>query len=669
MSVDITGDGPQITATGTGAAITLSVTTGSGGGDTDLIGSLVQVTPITLASPHPFTGFVPVGTPIELVGQTDPTENGSYTFPASGALVAADEELLVVGNANRDFVFSSMIVGATVWNGPHHLLVATNGVDVFLSFIPGQTVPVVDEVTDPFMDPEVGYTASPSLPAYATVVAVGVDGDSGIYLFPGNATPLIPFPVAAPAGVSAWSMRTKRMFANSPHQGVGWVRSDSEYALGTEVDDQVHDALTATQYALDPPAAWFEFDDDTVDTRAWSTPDPDELAAMPDMRALVWFERGTIQFNEIWTRTFDGGIGDEDSPEMAVYTPSAATSPELYLESVPTGGTEDEQDVRAAVDIEGVWALLRTYYPTTTTARAQIAVRWGGDETTGDGTQWRTLATQTRDAGIAYDTDEPWWLGLRFSGRIAWGELYDGADGTLVASPNAADWTTGLTFTDGQSNVWTTVSGTVTSSVPERVAALEAAPSTVDVVSNVTGPTILGRVTGSGDSEELTAAQARSLLAQNGVVLHAETLGSDTASKSYDVTGWAKIAVEYVGRSTRASAQDGLRCTFNGDTGNVYSTNAGSLSANLLLGSLPGALTNTDRIGMAEATFWLGSGVLKTGLGRSTNIGSTATVAQSAMQREFFSTITAAVTSVELSMANANMAAGSRIRIIGLETT
>lgn len=257
--------------------------------------------------------------------------------------------------------------------------------------------------------------------------------------------------------------------------------------------DSDHDALTAASYSLDPPEAWFEFPDDTNSDLGWSTPDLDELVGMPDMRALVHFERGTYEFNEIWTRTFDGGFGAEDSPEMAVFTPAPDQSPRLFLESVATGETEDEEDISVPVDIEGVWVLLRTYYPTTTSAVGQIAVRWGGDETTNDGRQWRTLSTYERPlGGIAYDTDEPWWLGLRFSGRIAWGELYDGPDGTLVASPDAADWTTSTSFTDGQGNAWVTAAGTVRKSNTERVKALEDAgggASTWTMLSDTTvGP-------------------------------------------------------------------------------------------------------------------------------------------------------------------------------------
>src|SRR5690606_29317276 len=101
-------------------------------------------------------------------------------------------------------------------------------------------------------------------------------------------------------------------------------------------------------------------------------------------------------------------------------------------------------------------------------------VRFGGDTVTADGAQWLTLATRARPAGIEYDETEPWRLGLRFNGRIARGELYDGVDGELVAAPDASDWTTGTTFIDSEGVEWSTTAGTVGLSLERRVAALEA---------------------------------------------------------------------------------------------------------------------------------------------------------------------------------------------------
>src|SRR6056297_530026 len=75
----------------------------------------------------------------------------------------------------------------------------------------------------------------------------------------------------------------------------------------------------------------------------------------------------------------------------------------------------------------------------------------------------------------------------------------DGSE--IVAAPSALNFTgAGVTVTD--------VSGVATIDIPGG-----GGSGTVDVVSNVATNTILGRTTaGSGDSEELTPAQARDLL-------------------------------------------------------------------------------------------------------------------------------------------------------------
>lgn len=191
---------------------------------------------------------------------------------------------------------------------------------------------------------------------------------------------------------------------------------------------------------------------------------------------------------------------------------------------------------------------------------------------------------------------------------------------------------------------------------------------TVDVVSNVATSTILGRATaGSGDSEELTAAQVRTITKQANVVLHSETVASDAASKQYDVTGWARVRVEFMGRSTRNGTTDTLLMTLNGDTGSVYSTDAGALTTSLALGTIPGITTNTDRLALVEAEIALLSGFLKGGWSRSTGYVSTATVGQTITHRGLFSTITAAVTTLELKMSLGSIYAGARIRIVGVE--
>lgn len=213
-------------------------------------------------------------------------------------------------------------------------------------------------------------------------------------------------------------------------------------------------------------------------------------------------------------------------------------------------------------------------------------------------------------------------------------------------------------------------SGTANSGTFLRGDQTYAAP-TVDVVSNVATSRILGRTTaGSGDSEELTAAQVRSLIGQGWVLLHNVTLGSDAGTSasplSYDVTGYSLFRITFYGNTIRAATTDTLRMSINADTSSAYSTDAGALSGFLSLATIPGSQTNTDRIGQVSVEFGGTSGSLKSGRSESTNIGSTASVGAADVDAGLFSTITAAITSIQLWGNNAAIRTGSRIIIEGL---
>jgi hypothetical protein len=190
---------------------------------------------------------------------------------------------------------------------------------------------------------------------------------------------------------------------------------------------------------------------------------------------------------------------------------------------------------------------------------------------------------------------------------------------------------------------------------------------TVDVVSNVATSTILGRTTaGTGDSEELTAAQAPTLIGVGLRVVGDRTIAAGgSASESFDVTGLTMVQILFAGASERASTLAALYLTFNNDTSSVYSTDAGALGANLVLANVPGNNTNTDRFGFVRADLQLLDGFYKSGISSATSFGSTAAVGASVAHRGLFSTITAAVTSLQLSTQAGDIAAGSRIIVMG----
>lgn len=192
------------------------------------------------------------------------------------------------------------------------------------------------------------------------------------------------------------------------------------------------------------------------------------------------------------------------------------------------------------------------------------------------------------------------------------------------------------------------------------------AAHTHDTLSNLTGPTIIGRTSGSGDSEELTAAQARTLLGQGWQVIDSFTFTGAESSRTVNVTGFNRIRLTLSGRSTRAATTENIRMTLNGNTGNVYGVNASALAAFWALGVLPAATTNTDRGGMITVELQLHSGLTKAGWSMNQgSIVSTSVVGSAVTTTGLFSTITAAVATLELFAQSAPLAAGSYLLVEG----
>lgn len=604
MPVDITGNGPNITATGTGSAITIEVTTGSGGGGGGAVDSVNGDTGVVVldyadvgakrAATQLVTTATTLTAPADVVAQANVTLPSAVTFAGQTITVTAAAAINVLRGGSDLFSFE----GAT-------------------------SIPVA--VRD-------------------SVTFVAFNG----------------VPIGLPAGL--WW----------PVSNVGSVRD----ALETAINAVQADPLVRTV-----PTRVFRCDG--TDTGDWHTPHVGSFTGGYDFRAKI---RPTMPdepagewYSETGTQARDSGVGTIDNHEQAIlrgHTPSNADlvtdKPYLFFECTPTGETT-EAEPRLISDLRSAWDEWVTVRTTVNFATGVVShwveVWWefSADETfdtTDDGKVWLRVGTLTDADYDSIDTTitEEWWLGHNFYGDIAWAEWYSGVDGTLLANPDASLVTPGATSFDDTApgtNTWTAHS-------TASIVSLETA--TVDVVSNVAQDRILGRTaSGSGNSEELTAAQVRSLIGVGYRVVSDTTVGAGgAASVSVDVTGLSLVRVIFAGNSERASAQDTLRMTFNSDTGSVYSTDSGALTTSLTIGTMPGALTNTDRAGWAEVELCLLSGYTKSGVGRATNIGSTATVGQSVVHRGLFSTITAAVTSVQLTMANADIAAGSRIVVLGV---
>ena len=175
--------------------------------------------------------------------------------------------------------------------------------------------------------------------------------------------------------------------------------------------------------------------------------------------------------------------------------------------------------------------------------------------------------------------------GLRLVGKIATGLPTSGVQGDVVLVTDTGLWK--LCTVTGTPGTWATIGG--------------GGGGTVDVVSNVASARILGRTTsGSGDSEELTAAQAWTILDDSGpasAMSWSQTLtttgyGSQTASATD-----GKVVV------TQALALGGGLVAVYGNSGDA-NPKAGLSTAGLALGAGGGSATDWSlaRTGSAAAT-------------------------------------------------------------------
>jgi len=188
--------------------------------------------------------------------------------------------------------------------------------------------------------------------------------------------------------------------------------------------------------------------------------------------------------------------------------------------------------------------------------------------------------------------------GLRLVGKIATGLPTSGVQGDVVLVTDTGLWK--LCTVTGTPGTWATIGG--------------GGGGTVDVVSNVASARILGRTTsGSGDSEELTAAQAWTILDDSGpasAMSWSQTLtttgyGSQTASATD-----GKVIV------TQALALGGGLVSVYKNSGDA-NPNAGLSTAGLALGAGGGSATDWSlaRTGAAVATM---TGELRTSTAPST---------------------------------------------------
>lgn len=348
---------------------------------------------------------------------------------------------------------------------------------------PGVTVTLPDAASVSAGSPQRDATVTvlTTTAGSATVVCASGDvfdfaGTTSRAVAAGTSVTVVPFDATATPAPVEWMWLP-----------VGWSQAQIEAMIAADagpVASGVHDVVTGG--AEPEPERAFRFDPDAESV--WKSSDVPALTGDVELRARIRVRRvAANHFSEILTRTFDGGVGAIDSPEFAIYESDGAggrVAGALYAfyEWVPDGGTVESEDRGyGRVDIEGLWCTVRaTHDVSTGKVRQFVAVRDASQatETTGDGQRWRLVGENNGgDTGIEWSAD-PWGLGFRFSGEIEWGQIFDGIDGTLIASPNAEDCTPGdQSFVDGQGNSWSTVAGECVASTETRLTALEDAPS------------------------------------------------------------------------------------------------------------------------------------------------------------------------------------------------
>lgn len=558
---------------------------------------LMHFTPLPnpTTQPHPFGEFIPEGAVIELLGQSDPAELGTYRAPADAAtapLVKVDD-ILVSANVGKgkQVVVNRVIQGPFVY-GPLELMIGRTNLGV-VQFEPQSGVTMFAQAEWDFDD-----TANDSPVDFSGAVqpgwivfGVGATGGpdaSGFFQFVADGEPMVRYRVQPSVGTTVRVMSNGKVWILTPHSG--WIDRTPRLAAQTITADEVQHQGTGLLGFTGNVASNVDALEGIVDrwqfVAAFAT-------SNVDLTGLVGAGPVAVQ------PALDGGAIPVPLSDVRLFGQSDPAENGAYL-----------------VGSDGAW--IKYAHPDVF-------------DPPGNGFRVTCNAPGTPVHGVTFvyiDDD-------RLKSRRA------GSSSLSEPSPSGA---------------WLRL--------PTPTADLDTAPEAAKL--DASSPRVPPTPVGATDGHVLTVEDDEYVLAAptGWQVVHDEVFATDVATRNVDLpTGCTAVRIRFAGRSTRASTVDTLRLRFNNDSSDIYSPDSASLTNALSLGNIPGAQTNTNRHQIVNADLEVAAGFTKVGTVRRTGIGSTATVGQAVGLIGMFSTMTAAVTSMQFFCTNADIAAGSRLTV------
>jgi len=532
-------------------------------GTDTLIVAFQHFTNLDISAPHPFGAFLSEGTLVELIGQTDPDENGTYVAPANAGtnpLVLADDQLLAFGKLARQVTVLRAIQGPYVY-GPVEWIVATDST-ARIVFSPQSGVTLFARTEWDAEGTLGAVDFDGAVSAGSLVFAFNASSDTGLWQFVADGEEMVRPLIEPGVGTTIKVMTSGDVWVNTPHSG--WVLQTNAEKLAAatispaamvraEWDEITHPLLATNQTAAVMNAnggvdgAWSITTDDSRGTFAHT---PAGLDVEFFANVLPPYEDSQLDVGMAWpVQSFAEWLTltrpsiENDWWEFAAYGTDDSDQFDgrwvWFTESTPVGALAEDPNTARASDGRPFGGPVRIRVTQDCASSTLTFWEWlthdngePGVEQSPSGRWWRPFFTDTDPAwasiadpegelvpadpaeGFTEDDPEvivPWLVGIRARLQIAELHIYEFGESTPLVQLDAAALTAaGVGADEIECSAGTTLTTVAGVTIPGPAAAPTA---TADAVSNVATSRILGRITaGSGDSEELTAAQTRGLL-------------------------------------------------------------------------------------------------------------------------------------------------------------